>query len=181
MPKTKDGEAQARMPATVVVKADADVSITVNGRATARQAVEEAFLTPELAVGRSYTYVFTAEATRDGKKLTRTERISVTPGQKTEVDFRDLERSAAAESGRVTVVLPAGAKLYVNEVAVPAQGKETFETPKLEKGRKFYYTVKAELVRDGRTVSESKRVSIEAGKSVTVDFTAATGVLTASR
>jgi uncharacterized protein (TIGR03000 family) len=181
--KNNEGEVQARIPATVVVKADADVKLTVNGQSTELRSTEETFRTPNLTPGRSYDYLFVASATRDGKTVTKTERISVRPGQTTEIDFRNLGRAvaAAAEPATVTVVLPEGAKLYVNDVALKASRKQTFETPKLEKGKKFYYTVKVELRREGRLVSETKRVSVEAGKTVTVDFTTETSTLAASR
>jgi uncharacterized protein (TIGR03000 family) len=177
-----EGDVRVRRPATVIVKAAEDVKITVNGQETPRRSTEESFLTPNLPVGRNYDYLFTAEARRGGKKVTRTERISVRPGETTEVDFRDMDRAVvSSEPARVTVVLPAGARLYVNGVAVEAKGKQTFQTPSLRKGRTFYYTVKAELMRGGRKVTESQRVSVEAGKAVTVDFTAAKATLTARR
>jgi uncharacterized protein (TIGR03000 family) len=169
-------------PATVVLKAPADVKITVNGTALTRRTTEETFLTPALPAGQNFAYVFSAEATRDGKTLTKTERITVRAGAQSEVDFTNFESAASAvDVARVTVVLPAGASLYVNDVAVSAKGTQTFETPKLEKGKKFYYTVRAEMQRNGRTVSDKQRVSVEAGKSVTVDFTRAASTLTASR
>jgi uncharacterized protein (TIGR03000 family) len=86
---------------------------------------------------------------------------------------------ASTETARVTVILPEGARVFVNDVALTVKGKQTFETPKLEKGKTFFYNVKAELPRDGRTVTETKKVSVEAGKAVTVDFT--DPKLTASR
>jgi len=190
MPKVPEGGGKTiegdkigtRSPATVVLKAPADVKITVNGTTIARRTTEETFLTPALPAGQNFAYVFSAEATRDGKTLTKTERITVRAGVQSEVDFSNLDSAAvAADVARVTVVLPTGARLFVNDVAVAASGTQTFETPKLAKGKKFYYTVKAEMQRDGRTVSDKQRVSVEAGKSVTVDFTLATSTLTASR
>jgi len=174
-------ESSSKLAATVLVKAPADVKITVNGQATARRTTEEEFKTPDLQVGRSYSYEFSAEAMRDGKKIAKTERVIVRPGEKTVVDFSSMDREVvSAEPARVTVILPEGARVFVNDVALTVKGKQTFETPKLEKGKSFYYTVKAELPRAGRTVTETKRVSVEAGKTVTVDFTDASS-LTASR
>jgi uncharacterized protein (TIGR03000 family) len=184
MPKVIESDkiGTVRTPATVVLKAPADVKVTVNGTALTRRTIEETFQTPALPSGQTFAYVFSAEATRDGKTLTKTERITVRAGEKSEVDFTNLNQATvAADVARVTVVLPAGARLYVNDVAVSASGSQTFETPKLEKGKKFFYTVKAEFQRDGRTVSDNQRVSVEAGKSVTVDFTRAASTLTASR
>jgi uncharacterized protein (TIGR03000 family) len=183
MPGAKDGDKiSTQTPATVLVKAPADVKITVNGTAIERRTTEETYLTPALPTGQTFAYVFSAEATRDGKKLTKTERITVQAGMRSQVDFSNLElATAATDVARVTVVLPDGARLFVNDVAVSVKGTQTFETPKLEKGKKFFYTVRAEIERDGRTVSDNQRVSVEAGKSVTVDFTRAAGRLTASR
>jgi uncharacterized protein (TIGR03000 family) len=184
MPKVGEmiqGES-ARSPATVMVKAPADVNITVNGTAITRRTAEETFLTPALPSGQTFAYVFSAEATRDGKTVTKTERITVQAGMKSEVDFTAMgQAAAAADVAHLTVKLPDGAHLYVNDVAVSASGTQTFETPKLEKGKKFYYSVRAELQREGRTMTDSKSVSVEAGKSVTVDFTSSASRLTASR
>jgi uncharacterized protein (TIGR03000 family) len=183
--KDKDGkEVSIRRPATVVVKADSDVEIKVNGQATPRKTTEEAYTTPALVPGRLYSYTFVAEVTRDGKKQTETKEVTVRAGRRTVVDFTSLGTAVAkaeAEAASVTVILPEGAKLTVNDVAVNAEGKQTFQTPKLEKGKSYFYTVKAELTRDGKPVSETRRVDVAAGKEVTVDFTKGSATLTASR
>ncbi len=185
MPKSVEDDSETgvtRMPATVMVKAPADVKITVNGHATSRRSTEETFLTPHLPVGKTFAYVFSAEVMRDGEKITKTERITVRAGEKSEVDFSNLDRSALlTDVAHLTVKLPENARLFVNDVAVSATGTQTFETPKLQKGRKFFYTVKAEVQREGKMVTESQRVSVEAGKTITVDFVKAKNTLTASR
>lgn len=67
--------------------------------------------------------------------------------------------------------VPADAKLFVDGAAVAGTGTErTFFTPPLAAGQKFFYDVKAELVVDGKTVTEEKRVIVEAGASVTESF-----------
>ncbi|WP_029601307.1 TIGR03000 domain-containing protein [Gemmata obscuriglobus] len=68
-------------------------------------------------------------------------------------------------------VLPADAKLFVDGQPALGTGTErTFYTPPLVVGQKFFYDVKAELVVDGKTVTEEKRVIVEAGASVTESF-----------
>ena len=57
----------------------------------------------------------------------------------------------------------------------------TFQTPKLEPGRTYAYTLKAEVTRDGRTLSETRQVTLRAGKPVTVEFGEMGSALTASR
>lgn len=176
----------AKEPATVLVKAADGVKITVNGQATPRSSTEETFQTPGLESGRTYSYTFVAESTRDGKTISETRKVTVQAGRQSVVDFSTLgEEKAVAkaetETATVTVILPEGARLTVNDVAVNATGKQTFNTPKLEKGKSYFYTVKAELNRDGRPATETRRVDVAAGKAVTVDFTKGTATLTASR
>jgi uncharacterized protein (TIGR03000 family) len=179
-------QVSANRPATVVVKADTEVQIKVNGQVTPRRSSEETYNSPALVPGRTYSYTVVAELTRDGKTYTDTKDIVVQAGRQSVVDFTSLGTTATATKAEpesapasVTVVLPADAKLTVNDVAVSATGKQTFQTPKLEKGKSYFYTVKAEVVRDGKTVTETRRIDVAAGKEVTVDFT--TPTLTASR
>jgi uncharacterized protein (TIGR03000 family) len=165
--------ASARDPAraTVLVKAPADVTVTVNGQATTRRSTEETFLTPPLESGKTYAYVFKAEATRDGAPVSRTRRITVRAGQRSEVDFTDLRAEASRAVAQVTVLGPGEARVIVDGVVMGTVGtRPTFETPMLEPGRKYFYTVKAELNGGGATRTASKRVTVEAGKAVTVDF-----------
>ena len=58
----------------------------------------QTFVTPDLEPGQTYTYIFKAEMDRDGQKVTRTKRIRVQVGLKTEVDFSDLAVAVAGES-----------------------------------------------------------------------------------
>ncbi len=166
-------------PATVTVKAPADVVVTVNGQATTRRTEAEEFATPSLKAGQTYAYQFRAEATRAGKKVVLEKRVTVQAGQKTEVDFTALASAAGRDVAKLTVVGPATARVIVNGVEVgTVASRPIFETPKLEAGRKYFYTVRA-IVSEGR--SATKRVNVEAGKDVTVDFSELSATATAAR
>jgi uncharacterized protein (TIGR03000 family) len=179
-------QVRAGQAATVVVKASKDVQLKVNGQAAPRKSDEETYTSPALMPGRTYSYTFVAERTVDGQRVTETKEVNVYAGRTTVVDFSDLGKPAVAKAeaeaapASVTVVLPENATLTVNDVAINAKGKQTFATPKLEKGKTYFYTVKAELVRDGKPVTETRKIDVAAGKDVTVDFTA-NATLTASR
>jgi uncharacterized protein (TIGR03000 family) len=166
-PTEKKPQTLEAAPATVIVKAPLDVHITVNGQATERKTAEQVFTTPDLQPGKSYSYDFAAEAVRDGKTVTRTQTVIVKAGQESRVDFSDLARADAP--ARVIITAPADVRVTVDGVEVPGSAR-TFSTPPLEAGRTYYYTVTAETTRDGRTVSESRRVFVEAGKDATVEF-----------
>jgi uncharacterized protein (TIGR03000 family) len=72
----------------------------------------------------------------------------------------------------IVVHLPADAKLYVDNVACPlTSAKRTFKTPELEPGKKYFYILRAEVVQNGQTVSESLRVFLTPGQQVQAEFT----------
>jgi uncharacterized protein (TIGR03000 family) len=87
---------------------------------------------------------------------------------------RDHEVSKAlpnAAPARLTIELPTDAKLYVDGTATKGEGPtRNFHTPDLPAGQTFYYELKAELVVDGKTVTESKQVLVRAGDTLTETF-----------
>jgi uncharacterized protein (TIGR03000 family) len=73
---------------------------------------------------------------------------------------------------QVTVHLPADAKLYIDDVVCSlTSDTRSFATPKLQPGRKYYYMVRAETIRDGAPITETQRVILEPGQHVAVTFT----------
>jgi uncharacterized protein (TIGR03000 family) len=169
---------RVKAPATIVVKAPAAARLTVNGQPTPMKGTEQTFASPDLEAGRTYAYVFQVEDVQDGKTVSRTKRLIVEAGQKAVVDLNE----GATDTARIIVKLPADARLIVDGVTFTApDGIRTFETPRLEPGRSYFYTLRAELVRNGQTHAEDKRVVVEAGKEVNVEFTDLPAVRTAAR
>jgi uncharacterized protein (TIGR03000 family) len=162
----------------VKLRAPADAKLTVDGQPLKMNGTAQTFDTPALEPGRSYSYTFSAEVVRDGKTVTREKKVTVYAGASIEVDFTDL----AVRVAKVTIIMPAEARLIVDGVAYPeGAAKRTLETPDLEAGRKYTYTMRAEMVRDGNKLKEERRVEVEAGKDVTVEFTKLTAVQAAQR
>lgn len=76
------------------------------------------------------------------------------------------------ERATITVKLPQGASLYVDDRKNPsAEPVRTFSTPALPQGREFAYVLKAELVRNGQPETLTQKVPFRAGERVVVDFT----------
>jgi uncharacterized protein (TIGR03000 family) len=91
-------------------------------------------------------------------------------------------RDPLAGMARVTLNLPADARLFVGGQAFPLPANQrTFTTPALEPGKKHFYEMKAELVRDGLVQTETRKVYVEPGQHVLVDFKELTEVRTAGR
>jgi len=77
----------------------------------------------------------------------------------------------APTKARLIVELPPGALLYVDEQPIKNDAeRRTFHTPDLDKGQTYYYDVRVEALRDGKPVSENRRVVMRAGEEVLADF-----------
>jgi uncharacterized protein (TIGR03000 family) len=80
----------------------------------------------------------------------------------------------ADDPATITVTLPADARLYFDGKMTRQDGAlRTFVTPDLRPGKEFSYTAKIEYMRDGRTMTETKTVTVRAGQTTRVEFGAA--------
>lgn len=82
----------------------------------------------------------------------------------------------------ITVNLPSDARLWVDDVVCPlTSSTRSFDTPVLQPGQKYYYTLKVEVDRNGQTLSEARRVYVAAGQQVSVDFNSIVATTTVRR
>jgi uncharacterized protein (TIGR03000 family) len=71
----------------------------------------------------------------------------------------------------IQVSLPANARLLVDGyVTTSTSAQRTFTTPALPMGQTFSYTLRAEVIRDGRTVVETQQVTVRGGQETSVPF-----------
>ncbi len=80
---------------------------------------------------------------------------------------------SASEAAPATILvsLPAAAKLIVDGVPTnSASTQRTFVSPNLEAGSDYFYTLRAEFVRDGQTVVQTQRVTVRAGETTQANF-----------
>lgn len=74
--------------------------------------------------------------------------------------------------GTVVVQLPADANMFVEgQIFNLTSATRAFVTPELQPGRAYYYTVTVEAVRHGKTLRDSKEITVAAGRTTQVDFT----------
>ena len=85
-----------------------------------------------------------------------------------------MPNSPIADRATITVKLPAGATLYVDDRRNPSnESVRQFSTPPLPGGREFSYLMKVEIVRNGQTETFTQKVPFRSGERVEVDFSAA--------
>ncbi len=78
--------------------------------------------------------------------------------------------AAAADRATVVVKLPADARLYAQGQALQlTTDRRAFVTPPLPPGE-FGYTFRAEYVRSGETVTQSRQVAVRPGETFAVEF-----------
>ncbi len=88
----------------------------------------------------------------------------------------------ANERARLTIDVPADARLFLNDQPTQSTAAvRTFLTPPLAVGDTYYYVVRVEMQRDGRTVSESKRVLLHPGEQVYTRFSQPEVIVTAAQ
>lgn len=76
-----------------------------------------------------------------------------------------------AAPAALVVTLPTDATLKINGVATAqAAGVRQFSTPTLVAGQTFYYTLTAEIVRDGQTLTSVQTVSVRAGETTSASM-----------
>jgi uncharacterized protein (TIGR03000 family) len=73
------------------------------------------------------------------------------------------------EAANIEIDLPEGSKLYVDGQMVSTQNRK-LNTPPLQRGKQYYYEMKAEILVAGKVVEESRTVIVKAGETVTERF-----------
>jgi len=78
----------------------------------------------------------------------------------------------AATPATLVVELPADAKLLIdNEATVSTGANRIFQSPALAPEREYQYTLRAEVVRNGKPIKAEQVVTVKAGEITTVKLT----------
>src|SRR5262245_30351556 len=87
-------------------------------------------------------------------------------------NYPQPENASSSSPARLEVHLPAEAQLWVDGKKTNQTGAtRKFTTPTLTPNRDFYYELRAEWNEQGRTVADTRRVTVRAGERVKVDVT----------
>jgi uncharacterized protein (TIGR03000 family) len=97
--------------------------------------------------------------------------MTTTPsGEKLKQPTPDKETMAPSRA-KLIVELPPDAKLYIDDLPVSKTSEvRSFSTPALEPGQSYYYMVRAEVIRDGKPVTQTRRVIVRGGQTARANF-----------
>ncbi len=100
-PKEKP-QSQAANRARLIVELPSDAKLFIDDQPTRAAGINRTIATPELQAGEEYYYLLRAEATREGKPITETQRVTFRAGSEIRVAFPNLpaETTTAASNGR---------------------------------------------------------------------------------
>jgi uncharacterized protein (TIGR03000 family) len=110
------------------------------------------------------------------KNLSHAQRKAMMEGAKKPGSDKDKEESSSLGSrARLIVTLPADAKLLIDDETTRSVGSQRqFVSPPLPTDGAYEYTLKAEFVKDGKTVAVTKKVNVVRGTETVVTFDEAT-------
>lgn len=96
------------------------------------------------------------------------------PVMKEKPKEKEMEKEPAKETSApatIQVNLPADAKLSIDGAATTStSAQRSFVSPTLEPGKDYYYTLKAEVVRDGKTLVATQRIQVRPGQTTPVNL-----------
>jgi uncharacterized protein (TIGR03000 family) len=110
----------------------------------------------------------------DALDAIRKELANLAPGQTVAAAAKSSKDNFGLATNRsmIIVYLPADATLFVNEQASsPGANVRSFITPEMiDLTKNYYYTVRVELNRNNRTLTETQKVYFHPGREVEVNF-----------
>lgn len=84
---------------------------------------------------------------------------------------KDPKKASTEAPATIVVSLPADARLLVDGNATTSTtARRTLITPALQFGSTYIYNMTAEIIVDGRTVTQSQQVSVRGGETSTIEF-----------
>jgi uncharacterized protein (TIGR03000 family) len=93
------------------------------------------------------------------------------PGEPLPKPKEEKKKVSLSSPATIVVSLPADARLTVDGASTnSASARRTLITPELAVGVTYVYTMRAEIVRDGRTVAMDQQVTVRGGETSTIEF-----------
>jgi len=80
-------------------------------------------------------------------------------------------KEASDSSARISIEVPEDAKLFIDGKLMSGTSTvRNYYTPALQPGQSYFYDVRIEMLKDGKTVAKEKKVIVQAGAIVKETF-----------
>jgi uncharacterized protein (TIGR03000 family) len=74
-----------------------------------------------------------------------------------------------AQPALIALTVPADAEVTIDGIrTVSTSTNRVYSTPAIESDKVYFYTIQSQVVRDGKTISNTERVAVRAGETTTV-------------
>ena len=158
----------------------AGASVTVNGKPTSSTGEVRRFMSRGLEEGFVYTYVVNARYEVGGELQEQTQSVKLRRGESQRIVFdaspasdkSDVVEAEPAPETVVTLHVPADAVVTLAGNRVDGDGEvRTFRTDQLKEGESWDgYEIRVTANIDGQSVSQQRRVTVEAGRKTELTF-----------
>ena len=168
--------------ALLTVTVPEDAKVYVNNRLTRTPGARRTYVSRGLVGGSDYTYEIRAEIERDGKTVTRSRVVNLRAGQRADVAIDFSQPQDEAET-TLTVYVPEEAEVYLEGKKTSSRGKvRQFRTSMLKPGEKWEdYTVRVVWNRDGRKLTQERKITLEGGQVRELSFEFSNDVVAQAR
>ncbi len=83
----------------------------------------------------------------------------------------ETKKTSLPQAATIVVQVPVEAKVTIDGASTSSTSSvRSFVTPELEQGKVFHYTLKAEVVRNGKTYLATERVAVKAGETTSIEL-----------
>jgi uncharacterized protein (TIGR03000 family) len=179
-PAAGDSTAIPADAAMLIVDVPSNAKIFVNGAATKATGETRRYISRGLVAGKEYEFVVRMAVDRDGVTAEETRTVSLTAGEGSKVSFATAPVAKKAPTTKVTLHVPADAKVWLAGNATGSIGAvRQFETTSLAAGQSWKsYEIRVAAIVEGRERVVSKVIDLAAGDSVDLSIDPAESLAT---
>lgn len=163
-----DSAKSTRADARMVVSLPNNATLYVNGMKTTSEGAARQFISRDLEKGLRYPYDLKAVLEIDGRQIVKTKQVVLQAGDHSEVAFGFADPIET----KLTLRVPEDADLTIAGADTSSTGSERkFTTLRLSPGQTWSdYEVVVTVNRNGRKVSKSQTIDLQAGENRTLTF-----------
>ena len=145
-----------------------DAQVYINDKLTRTEGEKRSYVSRNLKSDRDYHYNVKAVVVRGGKEIVRTQLVTLQTGSDQTVAF-DFQ---ATPMTSLAIDVPADAEVKLCGKPTAATGSlRHYATDRLEEGTTWKdYTVLVSVTRNGKVVSQEKKLDMVAGETYSLNF-----------